>query len=133
MEAERLAIAEPTTFRADFWRVRDYPGYTVHQSWNGWACPCFEKALADRIMAYLAADAAEDEDAVTLAYRGENGRDAYDLLEPREDGEGLEVAGTAEGFNLATVHGVKRVYAIGAFLWTWQERGVHFDRDAAQG
>jgi hypothetical protein len=75
--------------------------------------------MADRIMADLAADAGEAEDLMTLSYRGEGGQDAYDILEPCEDGEaGFDVADTAEGFDLATTRGVKHVYAIGAFLRT---------------
>jgi hypothetical protein len=129
-KAGRLEVAVPTVFRGDFWKTREYTGYTRHDSWNGWACPYFEKAVADQIMADLEADASEAGSLMTLIYNDEFDHDAYDVVEQSEDNEDAsDVIDTVHGFDLVTVDGIRHVFAVGVGLWTWQEKGVHFDRD----
>jgi len=88
-----------------------FEGWTDGSLWNGWACPAFEKQEADRLAAHLRSvgcvaefDAAKD--AFTI--REFDGADLYD---PEE----------YEGLDIETPEGTKRVYAIGAYSWVWQE------------
>jgi len=126
-KAQLLDLALPTTFRGEFWVTRDYPGYTLRESWNGWACPFFEKAAADQLLADLAADVEQSDDPTTLSYLNEVGRDTYIIQQQSTDDGGFEVVEAIEGIDLPTAEGVRHVYPIGAHIWTWQERGVHFE------
>jgi len=83
------------------------PGYTTGARWNGWACPYFERSIADEIARqtpYLSYNEATD--SYILAAVGD-----YD--EASFKGVDVRVAGT---------RAVKHVYPIGAGDWTWDVR-----------
>lgn len=88
--------------------------------WNGFATPAFEKAEADRIVAWQQANPNPDNE--TIAYDVE--RDAYVVTNPSYPEDGPEYV---EGFDVATYttkdapDGTKRLYAIGSWSWTWME------------
>jgi hypothetical protein len=73
---------------------KSYDGYTFGEKWNGFECPYFEKDVADQIM--------KDMDG-----RFEN--DTY-KFEGSEDFEPQDID---------TEDGKKKVWAIGAYSWTW--------------
>jgi len=87
------------------------PGFTYGNRWNGWACPYFDKAAADQIIAAPVWGACR----VKPSFDAE--RNVY--CTPYEP-EGDEV----DEWNpqTVTVDGVEvTVWAIGNSCWTWQE------------
>lgn len=86
-----------------------YHGYTFGETWNGFECPYFEKAEADRMVAdFRIAGWPEQSigryNAVT---------DAYEFT---SDGE----TDTYEAEIIQTEDGEKKVYPLGAYCWVWQ-------------
>ena len=97
-----------------------YEGYHRGDSWNGWACPAFERAEAERIAADFHAqltpnglfEAGYDTDA-----------DSFYFLDPDDDPNEGPIHFAAETIDVGGVR--TRVYPVGARYWTWWE----VDRD----
>lgn len=86
------------------------------ESWNGWACPHFERGEADRVLATeLAAGYVGSYDAERDAYVFPYGFDDpdYDPTDPAWQGEEPLV------FPGQQLEG-HTVYPIGAWTWTWR-------------
>jgi hypothetical protein len=83
-----------------------FPGFhDARIRWNGWACPEFDKPVAERIVTWsnTANEEFATEEAITL----------------RWDGDQLFITEYGEEFPLGpNAHGR---YPIGAFSWTWSE------------
>lgn len=90
-----------------------YEGYSDPSfRWNGWACPYFEKNVADYIAIRVSVD-----DNYSLYYDKE--KDMYVLLE-YENGELVETD-YFEKRIINTPEGIKEVYPIGAGNWIWDD------------
>lgn len=90
-----------------------YEGYSDPSfRWNGWACPYFEKNVAD----YIAKKVSVNED-YCLYYDEE--QDKY-LLYESEDGKLVETD-YFEKRIINTPEGIKEVYPIGAGSWIWDD------------
>jgi hypothetical protein len=88
-----------------------FKGFTKGNTWNGWACPYFEKVLAEQIAEHYSelhrydheeeywADYVSEEDVFAF----HNDQDG----EPRKFGP-VDV-------------GEEKLYPIGAYCWTWVE------------
>jgi hypothetical protein len=85
-----------------------YKGFTCGNTWNGWACPCFEKAVAEQIFK----DLCEDEQWHYSA--------RLDMFCYAEDSDQeLDEEWPSLTIN---VNGIThKVYAIGAQSWMWDE------------
>lgn len=111
-----------------------FDGFTAGQTWNGWACPMFEKAEADRLIAYINAEAAffgrraDDDPNPNFTYDPD--LDAYiehDVSyfeETKEhpfefNGQKMPV-GVTQVYPGNDFHG-RRVYDIGAGSWCWND------------
>jgi hypothetical protein len=104
-----------TMEKAEFYLDADpettFSGYTKGDTWNGWACPYFEKEVAEQI--------AEHHGEI---HRYENAEEYWAEYDPDEDvfrfhddqGEEPRTFGPVE-----TEKG--KLYAIGAYCWTWVE------------
>lgn len=94
----------------------DYDGYTDGALWNGWACPVFERNVADRIAADLA----------TLAVHHAELGHASVFYEPEVDSYRVEEEGNDPvwfGSETISVDGCEvEVYMLGTGYWTWEER-----------
>lgn len=90
-----------------------YPGYTTLRTWNGWATPCFEKEVADKI----AKDTVENSAPNSLCISYSEKHDAYIVRCVDQDSE-PEFFG---GSTIQTPDGQKHVYALGSCSWIWDE------------
>jgi DNA-directed RNA polymerase subunit RPC12/RpoP len=86
-----------------------FEGYTDDQHWNGWECPRFEKAEANRIMEASKAygqPVTFDEATETYTYNDADSPDMEEYYKP----------------SLIEVNGeVIKVWAVGAWCWVWDE------------
>lgn len=101
-----------------------YKAYTDGADWNGWDCPFFEKEEADRLMSDFNGAGMDG----NIYYKEEN--DAYyfhDNNYPEDPDDQYE------GLDLDTVDGLKHVYAIGAWSWTWYEYQGHDKQMESKG
>ena len=75
--------------------------------WNGWNCPYFTKEVADKIVDHFADPAIlrYDEGNDVYVYYNEN-MDETDYYEPTE---------------IIAPDGIRKVYPIGSWFWTWEE------------
>ena len=75
--------------------------------WNGWNCPYFTKEVADEIVDHFADPAIlrYDEGNDVYVYYNEN-MDETDYYEPTE---------------IIAPDGIRKVYPIGSWFWTWEE------------
>lgn len=105
-----MATYEKALFGLDNWEPT-YGGFTAGQHWNGWACPYFEKAVAEKILTdYVAAD-----ENYTWWYTESN--DTYYL----RNNENPELSDTWWAQHIK-VNGVElTVYPIGAQCWIWDQ------------
>jgi hypothetical protein len=94
-----------------------YNGYTVGETWNGWACPRLPRSAVDAMVAEFAADAVNP-DEIGFEFRG-------DVLWQRYDGEWTEAANPVY---LNTADGSILVYDVGLGL-CWDE----VDHECAPG
>ena len=88
-----------------------FDGYTVGQPWNGWACPYFTFEQAQEI---LIAWHLQGWDA-----HFDTGQDAFLFFgKPRFE------TGQSEDFETFTAFEMecRKLYPIGAFSWTWEEK-----------
>ena len=103
----QTAELRPARFSIDSLGPEDapsvYDGFTVGETWNGWATPYFTLDVAKRV----AADYAAQGDAY-LAEVGETVR----LYEP-DNGEWDE-------YGPVEVEG-QLLYPVGSYYWTWEE------------
>lgn len=115
-----MAMFEKALFGLDGWEEQ-YGGFTAGQHWNGWACPYFEKAVAEKILTeYTAANADykwlynTELDAFYLS--SDNEPELNDMWSP----------------NRIKVDGVEHVvYAIGTQCWIWDE--IDVDKQMFEG
>lgn len=83
-------------------------GWTDGTLWNGWATPCFELAEAQKLVGAMQ----------------ETGQKAW--YDEAKDSFCFQVEGYDEpecypSLTIQTDEGELKVYAIGAFAWTWEE------------
>lgn len=89
-----------------------FPGYTKGEEWNGWACPYFEREVAERIAKrYVEMHEDGPDEGYEAKYDSE--RDAFVFYEP--------VYEEPIVFNSVEIDG-KKLYAVGAYHWTWREK-----------
>lgn len=88
---------------------RPHIGYTLGDNWNGWATPYFEVDEALAIMKEFNTYELDN------PFKYDEETDTFVLK--MEDGE-IE---TWRGRNYLTEEGVKHLYGIGAYAWTWEE------------
>jgi len=94
-----LKKARKSTFTID--GEESFEGWTFDDEWNGFACPYFEKEAADKVAKYC---------------NGKfDGKDTYSFDEEREEPE------VYTSQMIETVEGKKKVWPIGAWMWTWSE------------
>lgn len=96
-----------------------YIGYDLEQTWNGWACPVFDKENSLRIMEDI--NKMKDVSFQEMIFDKSNNQFVLkdiSQLEP-ESGEPLEEI--FEGREYRTVDGSKMLYPIGAYSWMWYE------------
>jgi len=98
-------------FYLDIDPERTFFGYTKGDTWNGWACPYFEREVAEEVSrAYVEVNESGPEEGYEAEYDPE--RDAFLFYEPAYD-EPLE-------FEAIEV-GDQKLYPIGAYYWTWRQ------------
>lgn len=80
-----------------------FEGYTESTLWNGWACPFFDFANAQRIVAAFAPlqEAAYDADLDEFVFASEDGEERFGAVE---------------------IEGAGKLYPIGAGTWIWEEK-----------
>jgi hypothetical protein len=89
-----------------------FRGYTTGETWNGWACPYFDRAVGKQISEWFeAAHAGSSEGEYAAAYHSE--KDAFLFREPAYDEPLVVESVKAEE---------KTLYPIGAYRWTWVEK-----------
>src|SRR5262245_41978657 len=88
-----------------------FKGWTFGEHWNGWACPCFEKEEADRLIKGLQ----EQPQWKGTAYYARQ-CDSYIVIEA-DDADGGH---TWEGADILTEEGSRHIYAIGSSFWCWE-------------
>lgn len=90
-----------------------YEGYSdPNFRWNGWACPYFEKEVAD----YIASIVTDNETCI-LEYNEEQDKYFYTVM---EGGEIIETD-YFEKRIINTPEGIKEVYPIGSCNWIWDD------------
>ena len=93
-------------FTADANQSSFFKGYTSGSLWNGWECPSFEIAEAMEIMALYNS---RWDDEAPMQYNAESDTFYVDENE------------CYKGFNAKTEDGLKHLYDIGAYYWTWEK------------
>ena len=102
---------EKQVFVIDAWDG-EFEGFTVKHYWNGWACPYFPKDVADRLLELINNDGFND------AWYNETADAYYVKPEGGYDDEVEEFTG-----QVIECDGEKhKVYAIGAWSWTWEHK-----------
>ena len=93
----------------------DYPGFTDGSLWNGWACPVFEREVADRVAADL---------SVSRGRAGLPGQTSA-IYDHESDSYRVEEDGNDPvWFGSETILVDSRevaVYTLGTRYWTWEE------------
>ena len=98
-------------------------GFTTGDLWNGWDCPFFTLAQAERVIEVMNGYfyiPGHPEETCTLWYDPE--RDAIGEFDPHyaeEEDSGITYYGARE-VSLPRL-GLTKVYDIGSFVWVWQE------------
>lgn len=85
-----------------------FVGWTNGQTWNGFSCPLFEEDEADKIIA-----------ALTVSESGTTFSKSADCINMVE-AEYLDEPVAFSSKRIETQSGVKTVFGLGAFMWTWQ-------------
>ncbi|MCL4296195.1 MAG: hypothetical protein KJ077_10725 [Anaerolineae bacterium] len=110
MEQEKPTLRK-TAFWIDVFEHEVFSGYTFGDKWNGWACPIFELAEAQRLVRLL-----NRQHATSAGYWA-----AGDTFYVRwGNAESEEYQGGEYEFEGRSFKG----YAIGAYSWCWEESPV---------
>ena len=89
-----------------------FPGYTKGDTWNGWACPYFEREVAKEIADhYGEMHRYDNEEEYWAEYDSEE--DIFLFYDTQGD--------EPRKFGPAEVEG-RKLYPIGAYCWTWVEK-----------
>jgi hypothetical protein len=88
-----------------------FEGYTDDDTWNGWACPYFEKSEAERVLQ------ASQANHYVWSYDSE--RDAF-IVRSEDDPEDYEPEVFEAAQRNVEDSGQVRVYGIGAYSWIWE-------------
>lgn len=91
--------------------VNNLAGYTFGDTWNGWQCPMFTKDVGLQLVGSWDAT-----DGTMLRY--DEAGDVF--IVSTRSGNGTDTD-TYVGTDVLTEDGMKRVYGIGAFGWTWDK------------
>lgn len=93
-----------------------YEGFHRGESWNGWACPAFERGEAERIAADYRAQGDRLPGPFSATYDSDT--DAFLFQEPDDDPADGPIS---FGSGTIDADGVARtVYFIGTNYWTWE-------------
>ncbi len=99
------------TFSIDSIPDTTFDGYTNGDTWNGWACPYFEKSEAERVL--------QASEANHYIWSYDSNQDAF-IVRSNDDPEDYE----PEIFEAVRRHveggGEVIVYGIGAYSWIWE-------------
>jgi hypothetical protein len=87
----------------------EYQGWTFGETWNGFACPYFEKDVADKMTKDFS-----DEDW-KLYYDAKKNSFIHEPKDEQYETEEFEVT------TIDTLDGKKEVWPIGAYFWVWEE------------
>lgn len=101
-------------FSMDFLGDTTIPGWTTGDVWNGWATPFFEKKEAEQVMKASADLYKEIKEKFKWSYNAK--KDMF-IFQSEHD----EEPDRTKGSEIPTPEGMKTVYGIGAYSWTWQE------------
>ena len=86
-------------------------------NWNGWACPSFTKAQADKVVEYVNSFTEMDEvDKTVIQYNAE--LDRYEVIEANNGLEGDELEFYSGDYSEELG---ENLYPIGSGSWTWSE------------
>ena len=110
-----------------------YIGYTSGRRWNGWATPSFELAEAKRVM-----EGFNETAEYFILY--DEGNDQFFIPKPKDETKEFkkittfeefislgvqmwefEIEDKWEGFDVQTTDGIKHLYSIGSYWWTWDK------------
>lgn len=108
-----MSTYQPGVFVIDTLPGLAFQGYHLGEDWNGWACPSFERAVAEQILEATARNGGAwrydaTRDVFVLAWRTPSG----EMNEERFAGQMVVVEGGAR----------KELYPIGARFWIWEEQ-----------
>lgn len=84
-----------------------YEGYDRGDKWNGWACPLFEKSVAENICKKV-----DDGETIITSYDKE--KDCFKVKDVDND-----VVSIFYGRNFEIEGEIKHLYPIGSGEWTW--------------
>lgn len=89
-----------------------FSGYTKGNTWNGWACPYFEKEVAEQVAEHYGE-----------LHRYDNEGEYWAEYDPQEDVFAFHDTQNDEPrkFGPVEIDG-KKLYPIGAYCWTWTEK-----------
>ena len=102
-------IARATEFTIDGFEDT-FAGYTFGQTWNGWACPCFDRETAQKVIDANNKLAGEYDNHSLLYWDGEK------IMEKYEDGEIYDMSHPTE---IKTENGTIKVWDVGSHNWSW--------------
>lgn len=92
-----------------------FDGYGDGDSWNGWACPVFERDAADRI---AEAFRAQGDASVPFEARYDPETDEYVFRDPEDDADDEPL--TFGSGSIDAGDGPIPVWFIGTRYWTWE-------------
>lgn len=88
-----------------------FEGYTDGDTWNGWACPYFEKSEAERVL--------EASQANHYSWSYDSEQDAF-IVRSEDDPEEYEPEVFGAVKRNVEDNGQVTVYGIGAYSWIWE-------------
>jgi hypothetical protein len=94
-------LKEAIRFKVSIDDKNTFIAWTFSEKWNEWSEPYFEKSEADKVAKIH-----------NCKYNLDN-----DTYEYEQNGDVEEF----EGIEIKTIEGIKKVYAIGAGSWVWDE------------
>lgn len=100
------------TFTIDGIEGEEFKGWTAGDKWNGWAVPVFMFSEAQRIL-----DALTDRGDGSYSWF-DRAEDAFCYFSPDE----MEEAKKFPGIIINTDGQDRKVYPIGTYTWTWEEK-----------
>lgn len=95
--------------------VGNYPGYATLMTWNGFATPCFERGVCERIAAEFRECGASPIEYVASidSFRTDDGYGEHSYY---------------GGKDVETPDGTKHLYPLGAEAWVWDEDDPNDDQ-----